>query len=50
MASVTDLRFEAKSAYDETIVEFRFMLHKGSYATVVLREFMKPEDPASSGF
>ena len=50
VASVTDLRFEAKSAYDKTIVKFRFMLHKGSYATVVLREFMKPEDPASSGF
>lgn len=31
-------------------VRFRFMLHKGSYATVVLREFMKPKDLIASGF
>jgi len=31
-------------------VRFRFMLHKGSYATVVLREFMKPIDLVEAGF
>jgi len=29
---------------------FCFSLSKGSYATVVLREFMKPHDPVSAGF
>jgi len=29
---------------------FRFSLSKESYATVVLREFMKPHDPISAGF
>ncbi len=28
----------------------KFALHRGSYATVVLREFMKPKDPAKAGF
>jgi tRNA pseudouridine13 synthase len=27
-----------------------FMLHRGSYATIVLREIMKPEDPVRQGF
>jgi tRNA pseudouridine13 synthase len=31
-------------------VELGFMLNKGSYATVVLREFMKPENLITSGF
>jgi len=31
-------------------VEFSFMLGKGSYATVVLREFMKPRNPVTAGF
>jgi tRNA pseudouridine13 synthase len=31
-------------------VELSFTLSKGSYATVVLREFMKPEDLVASGF
>jgi len=50
VASVMNLSFKTRSIDDETMAEFRFMLHKGSYATVVLREFMKPEDPVSSGF
>ncbi|RLI03953.1 tRNA pseudouridine(13) synthase TruD [Candidatus Bathyarchaeota archaeon] len=50
LASVMNLSFKTTSSDGETAAEFRFMLHKGSYATVVLREFMKPEDPASSGF
>jgi tRNA pseudouridine13 synthase len=32
------------------VVRFRFMLHKGSYATIVLREFMKPADLVEAGF
>jgi tRNA pseudouridine13 synthase len=31
-------------------VELSFTLNKGSYATVVLREFMKPENLVASGF
>jgi tRNA pseudouridine13 synthase len=31
-------------------VELSFTLNKGSYATVVLREFMKPENLIASGF
>ncbi|MEM2129523.1 MAG: tRNA pseudouridine(13) synthase TruD [Candidatus Bathyarchaeia archaeon] len=31
-------------------VRLRFTLHKGSYATVVLREFMKPIDLIDAGF
>jgi len=50
VASVMNLRFESRSVDDEAIAKFKFTLHRGSYATVVLREFMKPEDPASSGF
>jgi len=50
VASVMNLSFKAESIDDEAVAEFRFMLHKGSYATVVLREFMKPENPVSSGF
>ncbi len=31
-------------------LRFHFTLHKGSYATVLLREFMKPKDPVKAGF
>jgi tRNA pseudouridine13 synthase len=34
----------------EQQVELSFTLNKGSYATVVLREFMKPENLIASGF
>jgi len=52
LASVMDMNFEISRivAEDEVIAKFGFTLHKGSYATVVLREFMKPENPVSSGF
>ena len=33
---------------DENIVEFT--LSRGSFATILLREIMKPEDPIKSGF
>jgi len=50
ISSVINMSFKTKPADSESTARFRFMLHKGSYATVVLREFMKPQDPASSGF
>ncbi len=31
-------------------VVFYFELHRGFYATMLLREFMKPKDPSASGF
>ncbi len=34
----------------ETLVEFSFLLTKGSYATVLLREFIKPKDIIAAGF
>ena len=30
--------------------ELSFMLLRGSYATVLLREIMKPSDPLEAGF
>jgi tRNA pseudouridine13 synthase len=35
---------------DKINVEFFFTLHKGSYATTLLREFMKPKDLIKAGF
>ncbi len=32
------------------MVSLGFMLKKGSYATIVLREFMKPRDPVKAGY
>jgi tRNA pseudouridine13 synthase len=34
----------------ERLVELSFMLLRGSYATVLLREIMKPSNPVKSGF
>ncbi len=39
---------EANSS--KKMVSLRFALMKGSYATVVLREFMKPKNPIKAGF
>ncbi|MEM1586382.1 MAG: tRNA pseudouridine(13) synthase TruD [Candidatus Bathyarchaeia archaeon] len=40
---VIDLMAEVVSGgEDDTSVIFKFILHKGTYATIVLREFMKP--------
>lgn len=35
---------------DPPLAEFRYILNKGSYATILLREFVKPRDPALQGF
>ena len=32
------------------VLKLRFSLPRGSYATVLLRELMKPRDPLSAGF
>jgi tRNA pseudouridine13 synthase len=50
LASVMDLRFETRSDDEGSLAEFSFTLHKGSYATVVMREFVKPGNPAAQGF
>ena len=53
LASILDLNIKDKeysTHQNELSVEFSFGLHKGSYATVVLREFMKPEDLVRAGF
>jgi tRNA pseudouridine13 synthase len=34
----------------ENIARVAFMLHRGSYATVLLREIMKPADVVNQGF
>lgn len=41
---------EVRSEGKKPVVLFRFKLPKGSYATILLREFMKPRDPISAGF
>jgi len=41
---------ERSTRQDELSIKFSFGLHRGSYATVVLREFMKPEDLVKAGF
>jgi tRNA pseudouridine13 synthase len=54
LASVRDLVIE-KPVQDQTNgsklqVKMEFMLPSGSYATVLLREFMKPRNPVKAGF
>lgn len=54
LAPIIDLNV-GKPGEDETntgkrMVNLSFMLRKGSYATVVLREFIKPKDPVEAGF
>jgi len=51
-ASVGDFKFDVStSAEGEGCqAELSFMLHRGCYATVLLREMMKPTDPLAAGF
>jgi len=35
---------------DKKMVSLSFTLRKGSYATIILREFMKPRNPVKAGF
>ncbi len=41
---------EVKTELEESVCLLRFNLAKGSYATVLLRELMKPSDPVAAGF
>ena len=50
LVPVIDMKFMVEDVDDGTAANFKFTLYRGSYATVLLREFMKPKDPASSGF
>jgi tRNA(Glu) U13 pseudouridine synthase TruD len=54
LAPIIDLSVGELSEDEENagkkMVSLSFMLRKGSYATVVLREFMKPKDPVEAGF
>ncbi len=49
---VRDFRLKSVSANQNGVSEAKvnFMLLRGSYATVVLREIIKPSDPLSAGF
>lgn len=49
---VRDFRLKSVSANQDGVSEAKvsFMLLRGSYATVVLREIIKPSDPISAGF
>jgi len=50
-ATVKELRFNVLSGSDNRCeVELNFMLQKGCYATVVLREIMKAANPLTAGF
>jgi len=35
---------------DKSIIFLQFTLQKGSYATILLRELIKPSDPIVAGF
>lgn len=37
-------------AVEDDVLEMKFAMPKSSYATVLLREIMKPEDPIAAGF
>ncbi|HDD34106.1 MAG: tRNA pseudouridine(13) synthase TruD [Thermoprotei archaeon] len=45
-----DMRFEVIATEEGAAALFSFTLRKGMYATVLMREFVKPEDPAAQGF
>jgi tRNA pseudouridine13 synthase len=47
LTPVKDFKLQNVSASSSTL---SFMLHRGSYATVVLREFIKPKNPVAAGF
>jgi tRNA(Glu) U13 pseudouridine synthase TruD len=49
---VCDFKLQSVSTNQEGASEAKmsFMLLRGSYATVVLREIIKPSDPVSAGF
>ncbi len=54
VSPLKEFRVQSASSIEEDSkereVELSFMLLRGSYATMLLREVMKPKDPISSGF
>lgn len=53
VSQVMDFGYEVREDENDQgsrAVRFRFRLHKGSYATVVLREFMKSPDLVEAGY
>jgi len=54
LAPIIDLSIERPSEDEMNIgkksMDISFTLRKGSYATVILREFMKPKNPIRAGF
>ncbi|KON34246.1 MAG: hypothetical protein AC479_01580 [miscellaneous Crenarchaeota group-6 archaeon AD8-1] len=40
----------SESNRSENRININFMLNKGSYATILLREILKPLDPVKAGF
>ena len=54
LTPVQDFKWQGVSAsapdQNKSQAELSFMLLRGSYATVLLREIMKPENPITAGF
>ncbi|KYH39632.1 MAG: tRNA pseudouridine synthase D [Candidatus Bathyarchaeota archaeon B63] len=50
LAPVMNFKFVTMPGDEGSVAKFSFMLHRGTYATVVMREFLKPSDPAEQGF
>ena len=54
VSSIRDFKLESISHDEESVAERKvrmsLMLLRGSYATMLLREIMKPRDPISAGF
>jgi tRNA pseudouridine13 synthase len=50
LTPVQDFKLHRTSNQRESQADLSFMLLRGSYATVLLREIMKPEDPVKAGF
>ena len=48
LASIKPLSISWKIEHHDLIISFKLV--RGSYATILIRELMKPEDPLSSGF
>ena len=54
LTQLIDFKMEKPARNDHNpgtkIIRLSFMLRKGSYATIVLREFMKPRNPVKAGY
>jgi tRNA pseudouridine13 synthase len=50
LTPVQDFKLHGVSSQCESQADLSFMLLRGSYATVLLREIIKPENPVNAGF